>query len=136
MRNLPVIITLVLSVLSLQALIAQDVATVQSLNKKDYVSSKDAIKVDRTGIIELSQFILRNADIPVEALGYSNEIRVNIQVSLNTKGEIINAHLVSGNKNVGKAVINSLNALKQVNPIIINGVPTAQTIQLPLIFTD
>ena len=136
MRHLQFFFLLSFLAFSTQILNAQDVAMVSKDGPFNSASDKDAIRIDRTGINEVTKHILDNVSFPMEQLGYSNEIRVVVQININQRGEISEAYYVDGNKKVSQDVIKALRTLKEVNPILVNGVPTEQTIHLPVVFRN
>ena len=136
MRHLQFFFLLSFLAFSTQILHAQDVAMASTDGTFNSASNKDAIRIDRTGINDVTKHILDNVSIPIEQLGYSNEIRVVVQVNINQRGEISEAYYVDGHKKVSQDVIEALQTLKEVSPILVNGVPTEQTIHLPIVFKN
>ena len=136
MKNVKLFLSLIVLIVSFQFANGQEIAMVTA-PKSDVITTTNSVEkvlIDRTAITEISDYIRIHVNFPVDPLEYANEAHVKIQVSINAFGEIIDTRFVEGNKRVGKEVLKTLASLERVSPILINGVPTSQTIQLPLIF--
>ncbi len=136
MKNLKLSISILIIVFTFQFSSAQKYAMVD-ISNTEVVSSVpvvDAPSIDRTGIVELSNYIKSQAIFPIDELNYANEAKVDLQISINKDGVINDVRQITGNKRIGKVVLKSLKSLHRVTPILVNGVATSKTIHLPLIF--
>jgi|GEM_PF-5723222 len=138
MKNLKLFLLIIISLVGLQSGIAQqELAMVDVSNIADDLRapSLEKVVVDKTGVEEITAFLNERLLYPSEALAYTNEVKVNLQVSLNKRGEIIAAHVVEASHQVaGRHVLETLLRLEKTSPILINGVASAQTIQIPVVF--
>ncbi len=91
--------------------------------------------IDKEGISQISEFLRDRVSFPFESISYANEIRVRVQVSLDTEGKIIDRRIVeSTNTTVGNRILKSLDQVDSVSPILVDGKPVSSTFQIPLIF--
>ena len=139
MRKSKLILSALIAIISINLGFAQEALAYVAIPGEYVVSNHrkevKELRIDKTGIIEISDYLSEHVSFPYDEFDFTSEIRVKVQVSLNAFGEVIDYHLVESTKeSVGQNVLQTLGNIKSVSPILINGSPKARTIQIPLIF--
>ena len=58
-----------------------------------------------------------------------------LNVMVDEKGEVVSYKIKeSSNQVVSNAILNALSTLEKVSPVVINGLPKKQTIEMPIVF--
>ena len=138
MKYLEYSLVLLLTISVSIATSAQAVAYVPTgdQSKSEIVDSdEDNLRIDKSAINEIAKYISDRTAFPFGEFGYANEHKVLLNVVVDEKGEVITYKIKeSSNQVVSEAILSTLSTLEKVSPVVVNGLPTKQTIEMPIFF--
>ncbi len=98
-------------------------------------SEIEELRIDRSAISEIADYISDRTAFPFGEFGYASEHKVILNVMVDKSGEVVNYKIKeSSNQVVSNAILNALSTLEKVSPVVINGLPKKQTIEMPIVF--
>lgn len=102
----------------------------------DIVESEiEELRIDRSAISEIANYISDRTAFPFGEFGYTSEHKVLLNVVVDKSGEVVNYKIKeSSNPVISEAILSTLSTLEKVSPVVINGLPKRQTIEMPIVF--
>ncbi len=111
------------------------VATNHAEKSEVIESEDDNLRIDKSAISEIAKYISDRTAFPFGQFGYTNEHKVMLHVVVDKNGDVITYHIKeSSNPTVSEAILTTLSSLEKVSPVVVNGLPKKQTIEMPIVF--
>jgi len=137
MKYLELSLALLLTITISMSAEAQAVAYIDTGEAIESVTADDSdeMRINKAALNEIATYISDRTAFPFGEFGYTSEHKVIVKVVVNQQGEVIQYDIKeSSNDVIGESIMNTLSTLKKVSPVVIDGLPTTQTIEMPIIF--
>lgn len=111
------------------------VPTDHTMKSEVVESEDDNLRINKSAISEIANYISDRTAFPFGAFSYANEHKVMLNVVVGKDGEVISYNIKeSSNQVVSEAILSALSSLEKVSPVVVNGLPKKQTIEMPIVF--
>lgn len=127
------------AVLTPGALRAQNYYAVNTSNAnklESKITNSDTRKKDNLEAVkQVSKHLQENVKVDQSILQYLQNVVLVVAVDVNSEGLISGSHIEKGTGTIlDKQVLETMESLERVQPIVINGKERARTIQIPVVF--